>query len=112
VSETADTISSLEERDDLPWGFHDALLRAMTVDWLRQRLFIELRPKVSERQDLDRAARVVLSGLEWLVIDEKGPGATPSSTSARAAPLSSGPRTHRGRRGPKVYFPGDEIPDP
>lgn len=46
----------------------------MQVDWLTGRLIVDVRPKVSERQDLDRGARVVVSGLEWLVIDPKGPG--------------------------------------
>jgi hypothetical protein len=62
-------IDELERRDDLPWGFHDAMLRAMHVDWLKGSLTIELRVKVSERQDLDRGGRITVTGLEWLVVD-------------------------------------------
>lgn len=68
------TLDEAEDRDDLPWGFHDALLRALNIDWLHRRVVIELRPKVSERQDLDRGGRLVIEGLEWLVVDPNGPG--------------------------------------
>ena len=68
-------MDEVEKNEDLPWGFHDALLSAMHVDWLHHRLIIELRPKVSERQELDRGARIAVQGLVWMVVDEPGEGA-------------------------------------
>lgn len=35
---------------------------------------IIVRPKVSDRQELDRGARVIVTGVEWLVVDPEGPG--------------------------------------
>jgi len=49
----------------------------MHVDWLTRSLVFAVRPKVSKTQDLDRGARVVVTGVEWLVIDPAGPAALP-----------------------------------
>jgi hypothetical protein len=69
------TIEELELREDLPWGLHDATLQSMHIEWLHHRLTLHLRVKVSDRQDLDRGARVTVSGLQWVVVDPVGPGA-------------------------------------
>jgi hypothetical protein len=53
----------------LPWGLHDASLEALEVDWLRGRLALTLRLVMSERQDLDRRARIDLEGLVYCSIE-------------------------------------------
>jgi hypothetical protein len=55
--------------DQLPWGFHDAHLEALTIDWLGQTLSLVARFPMSKRQDIERRGRVVVSGLFFCSID-------------------------------------------
>jgi hypothetical protein len=45
------------------------MLTAFVVDWLNETLVVEVRPKVSPTQDLERAGRITVRGLEWLIVD-------------------------------------------
>ena len=54
---------------DLPWGFHDAFIESLELDWLRARATFTMRLMLSERQDLDRRARVVIEGLVFCSVE-------------------------------------------
>lgn len=61
------TITEIE--DQLPWGFHDAYLERLEADWVRRRLTLQVRVMVSERQDLDRRARLLVEDLAHLIVE-------------------------------------------
>lgn len=63
------TIAELEARENLPWGLHDAELRALHVDYVDMRLVIEVLVQYGERQDRERLARLVVDDLLFLVVD-------------------------------------------
>ena len=59
------TLEDLEEQ--LPWGFHDAYLARLELDWIHRTLTLELRVQIGKHQETDQLARVVVSGLEFFV---------------------------------------------
>ncbi len=60
-------ISDIEA--SLPWGLHDAYLEAIEIDWPNARLTVTVRVMMSENQDMDQRARIVLSGLVFCTFD-------------------------------------------
>lgn len=52
-----------EIEDTLPWGFHDAYLEGLAIDWLKKTVVLDLRVMMSEEQDLDQRARLIVSDL-------------------------------------------------
>jgi len=74
-------IKSLREIDDnLPNGFHDALLETLTVNFVSKIAAMELQLWVGvvdaakkEEREAYRRARLALSDLVYLVIDAPGP---------------------------------------
>ena len=61
------TIRDIEA--ELPWGFHDAYLERLEIDWMRRAVTADIRVMMSERQDFDRRGRLSVSGLAFVVID-------------------------------------------
>jgi hypothetical protein len=61
------TLADLERQ--LPWGFHDAYVEALTIDWLGQTLTLTMRFPMTERQDIERRAQVTVSGLFFCSIE-------------------------------------------
>jgi hypothetical protein len=53
----------------LPWGLHDAILEAISVDWPKAKVTLTLRLKVTERQDFDRRGEIEVGGLVFCAID-------------------------------------------
>jgi hypothetical protein len=53
----------------LPWGFHDAYLERMDIDWANERLALTVRFMMSERQDMDQRALVTVERLVFCAID-------------------------------------------
>ncbi len=53
----------------LPWGFHDAHLERLAVDWLASTLTLELRLPMSRDQSVERVGRVHVTGLFFLSIE-------------------------------------------
>jgi hypothetical protein len=60
-------ISDIEA--SLPWGLHDSYLEAIEIDWPKARLTLTVRVMMSENQDMDQRAKVVLSGLAFCTFD-------------------------------------------
>jgi hypothetical protein len=87
-----------EIEDQLPWGLHDALLLRLAVDWTRAELAFEARVMITERQDMDQLARIVVTGLVFCAID--APIIDPASgyipTSATGLRIAMGPGPARG----------------
>lgn len=54
---------------NLPWGFHDAYLERLTVDWTRGTAQLDLRVMMSEHQDLDQLGRLSLLGLAYIAAE-------------------------------------------
>jgi hypothetical protein len=73
------TLAELEA--GLPWGFHDAYLEDIAIDWLAREASLALRIMMTERQDQDRRARVTITGLVFFAMDppERGRGLVASS---------------------------------
>lgn len=61
------TLAELEEQ--LPWGFHDAYLEGLTIDWLGQTLTLVMRFPMTKNQDVERRAQVIVSGLFFCSIE-------------------------------------------
>jgi hypothetical protein len=61
------TLSELE--DTLPWGLHDAYIERIEIDWIGRRAVLGVRAMISERQDMDQRAKVILDGLVYCSID-------------------------------------------
>ena len=61
------TLAELENQ--LPWGFHDAHIEGLTIDWLSQTLKLVMRFPMSERQDIERRGEVTVSGLFFCSIE-------------------------------------------
>lgn len=55
--------------DPLPWGFHDACLERLELDWLRAQLTLTLRLMMSEHQEMDQRARITIDGLVFCSIE-------------------------------------------
>jgi hypothetical protein len=53
----------------LPWGFHDAYLEGLEVDYATAVLVLRVRVMLSERQDVDRRAVLRVHGLVFCSID-------------------------------------------
>ena len=66
------TLEELE--NNLPWGFHDAVLESIEVDWMARRALLVVRLKMDERQTLERRARVLVTGLEYVAVDPPASG--------------------------------------
>lgn len=49
------------------WGFHDALLTKLEMNWARSELAFELRVQLGKRQDADRLGRITVSGVQFFV---------------------------------------------
>ncbi|MGI5864249.1 MAG: hypothetical protein ACOX6T_19635 [Myxococcales bacterium] len=60
-----------ELEDELPWGFHDAHLESLHIDWMGARMTMQMRLPINERADLDRRARVTVTGLVYCVIEPR-----------------------------------------
>ena len=60
-------ISDIEA--SLPWGLHDARFEAIEIDWSGARLTLCARVMMSETQDLEQRAKLVVSGLVFCTID-------------------------------------------
>lgn len=59
---------NLEDIDDeLPWGFHDAFLERVDLDYCAGRAVLHMRFPMSEHQELDRRGRVELEGLVYWI---------------------------------------------
>ncbi len=65
------TLAEIE--DQLPWGFHDATLEGLTIDWLAQTVVLVMRFPMSRSQDIERRAQVSVSGLFFCSIDPVSP---------------------------------------
>ena len=61
------TLSGIE--DTLPWGLHDACLEALAIDWPNAKLTLTVRLMMTEHQDMDQRARVIVTGLVFCAID-------------------------------------------
>ncbi len=61
------TLADIET--ELPWGFHDAYLEGLTIDWLGASLSLVLRLPMTRRQDVERRARVTVAGLFFCSIE-------------------------------------------
>lgn len=61
------TLNELE--DDLPWGFHDARLESLQIDWLGARLTMEMRLPINESASLGRRARITVTGLVYCAVE-------------------------------------------
>jgi len=70
----------------LPWGFHDACLERLDIDWAGSRLELTLRLMMSSHQDEDQRAKVVVRGLVYCTID---PPVVHTSQSAQPAPRAT-----------------------
>lgn len=57
----------------LPWGFHDAELVALHVNFAAMTAELELLLPINERQTTVRPARVHLTGLQYLINDQPDP---------------------------------------
>jgi|GEM_PF-491028 len=53
----------------LPWGFHDAFLEGLDLDWLHGRLVLTFRLMMGEHQDQEQRCKVTMHGLVYCVID-------------------------------------------
>src|ERR1043165_9058479 len=53
----------------LPWGLHDADLERIEIDWHLQRVRLDVRVKVTKRQDVERLGRVTVTGLVFCSVD-------------------------------------------
>ena len=86
---------TLEEiENSLPWGLHDAYRERIEIDWLAQRAVLRVRLMLSEHQDLDQRAHVVVDGLVYCSIDpEIDPARGYDPMPAAGLWLGSGPRT-------------------
>jgi hypothetical protein len=62
-----DRFESIE--DQLPWGFHDALLVRLEIDWLQALAKMDLRVATTEKQDEDRLGQLTFGGLVFFAID-------------------------------------------
>jgi hypothetical protein len=57
----------------LPSGLHDAYLEGIDIDWLNSTASLLLRVMMTERQDQDQRARIIVSGLAFCAIDPPDP---------------------------------------
>jgi hypothetical protein len=53
----------------LPWGFHDALLVRVGIDWVQASLKMDLRVATTEKQDEDRLGQLTFGDLVFCAID-------------------------------------------
>jgi hypothetical protein len=61
---------TLEELEaTLPWGFHDAYLERIEIDWPKAKLVLDVRVMITEHQDMDQRARITVTGLVFCCID-------------------------------------------
>jgi hypothetical protein len=61
------TFESIEGQ--LAWGFHDALLVRIEIDWLQAAAQMDLRVATTEKQDEDRLGRLTFGDLVFCAID-------------------------------------------
>lgn len=57
----------------LPWGFHDAHIEGLTIDWLGQTLKLVMRFPTSKDQELERRGEVTVSGLFFCAVEPPEP---------------------------------------
>jgi hypothetical protein len=96
------TIADIE--DTLPWGFHDADLLSVRVDFAGQLAVFDLDVPMDERQTTSRRGQLVVEGLVFCVIDPsqklaRGPawidsGNTPTAEAAKLPPVPAGAFLH------------------
>src|SRR4051794_40733608 len=53
----------------LPWGLHDADLDRLEIDWMTARAVLDIRVKMTKKQDIDRPGRLTVSGLVFCSVD-------------------------------------------
>lgn len=56
-------------QDQLPWGFHDALLPRLEIEWVRMRARLDLRIPMTESQDQDRRGQLVFDDLLFCALE-------------------------------------------
>ena len=61
------TFTDLEK--DLPWEFHDAYIEGVTIDWLAETLALVMRFPMTKNQEVERRARVTVTGLFFCSIE-------------------------------------------
>lgn len=74
----------------LPWGLHDAYLEALEIDWPNAKLVMSVRVMITERQDMDRRMKLIVTGLVFCVIDPPRADARGGSTAEGALWIDSG----------------------
>jgi hypothetical protein len=96
------TLDEIEQQ--LPWGLHDALLLRLSVDWTRAELVLDVRLMITERQDMDQLARIVVTGLVFCAVDapEIDPARGYVPTSPTGLRIDAGPGAARGASLPAV----------
>jgi hypothetical protein len=67
----------------LPWGFHDAYVERMDIEWTAARLRMYMRVMMSERQDLDQRAVVTMDGLVYCSMEPPELKGTAAAAEAR-----------------------------
>jgi hypothetical protein len=97
-AEVPSTMTLEDIAASLPNGFHDALLRTLTVDYVSRRATLNLRVWVGDvdaRREADReayrAVTLTISGLLWWIVEspQNVTGATGEELWIDAGPLSS-----------------------
>src|SRR3954466_1089092 len=53
----------------LPWGFHDAFLTRLDIDWVQATATMALRAAITKRQDEDRLGQLTFGGLIYCSLD-------------------------------------------
>jgi hypothetical protein len=61
------TFDDIEKQ--LPWGLHDAELNRIDIDWRHRRVLLDVRVKMTKRQDVERLGRVEVTGLVFCSVD-------------------------------------------
>jgi hypothetical protein len=93
---------TLEELEHLlPWGLHDAYVEQMNIDWIGASLILVVRIMMSENQDLDQRAEVILDGLVYVRIE----GPEPEGSASSAAGLWVQPDAVPPERAPRDLPP-------
>jgi hypothetical protein len=62
-------VTLVELAGTLPWGLHDAYIEALDIDWLTARLTLTVRVMITEHQDMDQRARIILGGLVFCSVE-------------------------------------------
>jgi hypothetical protein len=79
------TLATIE--DSLPWGLHDAYLEALAIDWPNAKLTLTVRVMMTEHQDMDQRAAIIVTGLVFCAIDPPHKTVSPSRTRASSKGL-------------------------